>query len=166
MNTKTMEGLIGASVNRNLRETPFKVYKEARREGNTAVMERSMGYVEEFSEKVEEYKAKADKGMEEETEAARENAKKELEKAIQKRREERENFEKRIEASGEGDLVQFSGGNDTLQISEEGRLLLEENHMGSENMRFESATVSEHGALGDGSVQTVISAPQTESDEI
>ena len=57
MNTKTMEGLVGARTNMNLLDTPMRVYKEARRKGNTATMERAMGYAGEFSGKAEEYKA-------------------------------------------------------------------------------------------------------------
>ena len=63
MNTKTMEGLIGARVNMELLNTPMRVYKEARLKGDTATMERSMGYVNEFSDKAGEYKTEADKGM-------------------------------------------------------------------------------------------------------
>ena len=62
MHTKTMEGLIGARTNMNLVNTPMRVYKEARRKGNLEVMERAMGYVGEFSDKAEEYKAEADEG--------------------------------------------------------------------------------------------------------
>ena len=74
MNTKTMEGLVGARTNMNLLDTPMRVYKEARRKGNTATMERAMGYAGEFSGKAEEYKAEADKGMEEDAKEAREKA--------------------------------------------------------------------------------------------
>ena len=34
MNTKTMEGLVGARTNMNLVNTPMRVFKEARRKGN------------------------------------------------------------------------------------------------------------------------------------
>ncbi len=49
MHTKTMEGLAGASMNMKLLNTPFRVYKDAERRGDTAVMERAMGYVGEFA---------------------------------------------------------------------------------------------------------------------
>ena len=75
MNTKTMEGLVGARTNMNLVNTPMRVFKEARRKGNTAAMERAMGYAAEFSDKAQEYKAEADKGMEEDAREAREKAK-------------------------------------------------------------------------------------------
>ena len=71
MNTKTMEGLVGARTNMNLMNTPMRVFKEARRKGDTATMERAMGYADEFSGKAEDYKAEADKGMEEDAREAR-----------------------------------------------------------------------------------------------
>lgn len=97
MNTKTMEGLAGAKTNMNLLNTPMRIFKEARRRGDTATMERAMGYVGDFADKTEEYKAKADKGMEEDARAAREKAELEREKSIRKRKEEREKLEERIE---------------------------------------------------------------------
>lgn len=119
MNTKTMEGLVGARTNMNLLNTPFRVYKEARRRGDTAAMERSMGYVNDFSDKAEEYKAEADKGMKEDAEEAREKAKAECEKAIQKRKEEREELERRTEDNRGKDT-------DAVEISEEGKGLLKD----------------------------------------
>ena len=118
MNTKTMEGLVGASTNMNLMNTPMRVFKEARRKGDTATMERAMGYADEFSGKAEDYKAEADKGMEEDAREAREKAKLQCEEAIQKRREEREKFEEKIEENREAD---------TLEVSEEGKVLLKSN---------------------------------------
>ncbi|MDE6014663.1 MAG: hypothetical protein K2H41_03020 [Acetatifactor sp.] len=56
--------------------------KEARRRGDMAAMERAMGYAGEFSDKAEEYKAEADKGMEEDAREAREKAKLEREEAV------------------------------------------------------------------------------------
>lgn len=97
MNTKTMEGLVGARTNVNLLNTPFRVYKEARRKDSIGTMERAMEYVNKFSDKADEYKAQADKGMKEDAETARKQAKSEREKAIQKRKEEREKLEERIE---------------------------------------------------------------------
>ena len=85
MNTKTMEGLVGARTNMNLLNVPLRVYKEARQKGDTGTMERAMGFVDDYSGKAEEYAAKADEGMKEEAEEAREKAKSEREKAIQKR---------------------------------------------------------------------------------
>ena len=99
MHTKTMEGLAGASTNMKLLNTPFRVYKDAERRGDTAVMERAMRYVGDFAEEAEDYQKKAEKGMEEDAKEAREKAKTEQENAIRKRKEEREELEKRIEES-------------------------------------------------------------------
>ncbi len=121
MNTKTMEGLVGARTNINLLNTPFRVYKEARRRGDTAVMERAMGYVNEFSDKSEEYQAEAERGMEEDVEAAREKAKAERERAVQKRKEERKELEEKIEKSREENRE-----TDIVSVSEEGKTLLKE----------------------------------------
>jgi len=96
MNTKTMEGLVGARTNMNLMDTPMRVYKEARRKGDTVAMERAMGYASEFSDKAQEYKAEADKGMEEDAKEAREKEKSEREEAVRKRREERKKLEEKI----------------------------------------------------------------------
>lgn len=50
MHTKTMEGLIGARTNMEMLNTPFRVFKEARLKGDTAMMERAMGYMGDFHE--------------------------------------------------------------------------------------------------------------------
>lgn len=122
MNTKTMEGLVGARTNMNLMNTPMRVFKEARRKGDTATMERAMGYADEFSDKAEDYKTEADKGMEEDAREAREKAKLQREEAIQERREEREKLEDRIEGNRNADT-----NTDTVEISEEGKVLLKDN---------------------------------------
>ena len=122
MHTKTMEGLIGARSNMNLMNTPMRVFKEARRKGDTETMERAMGYVGDFSDKAEEYKAEADKGMEEDAKEARKKAELQREEAVQKRREEREKLEAKIEENRNADT-----NADTVEISEEGKVLLKDN---------------------------------------
>lgn len=122
MNTKTMEGLVGARANMNLLNTPMRVYKEARQKGDTATMERAMGYVNDFSDMAEKYKTEADKGMEEEAREAREKAKVQREDAIRKRKEEREKLEERIQENRNAD-----SNADTVEISEEGKVLLKNN---------------------------------------
>ena len=114
MNTKTMEGLVGARRNIDLVNTPMRVYHQAQRQGNMGAMERAMGYVHEFADKAEDYKTKAYEGMKEEAKEARENAKSEQENAIRKRKEERGEQEKRIAESGNGNM-------DTVSISESGK---------------------------------------------
>ncbi len=112
MHTKTMEGLVGASTNMNLLNTPMRVFKEARRRGDTATMERAMEYAGDFSERAEKYQIKADEGMKEEAKEAREKEKLEREKAIEKRREEKEKLEDRVEESKDTKA-------DTVEVSEE-----------------------------------------------
>lgn len=116
MHVKTMEGLIGARNNMELLNTPFRVYKEARRKGDTAMMERAMGYMNECHETAYEYKEEADEGMKKDVEETRRIAEEQREEAIQKSREEREKLEERIEESRNGD-----GDTDTVEISEAGK---------------------------------------------
>lgn len=106
----------------------MRVYKEARRKGDTATMERAMGYACECSERAEEYKAKADKGMEEDARDAREKAKLQREEAIRKCKEEREKREESIddsiEQSRNADAKETSPS--FQEISEEGKALPKE----------------------------------------
>lgn len=111
MHTKTIEGLAGASTNMKMLNTPFRVYKEARRRGDTAVMDRAMGYVDKFAGKAEEYQKKAEEGMKEDAKEAREKAELEQENTIRKRKEECEEMEKRIAESRNENA-------DTVEISE------------------------------------------------
>lgn len=122
MHIKTMEGLVGASTNMNLLNTPMRVFKEARRRGDTEVMERAMGYVGEFADKAEEYKVKAAQGMEEDAKEAREKEKADREEAIRKRKEEREKLEERIDESRDGDT-----NKDTSEIGGEGNVPIKGN---------------------------------------
>lgn len=138
MNTKTMEGLIGAGKNINLVNTPMRIYKEARRKGDTATMERAMGYVSEFAGKAEEYKTQADEGTREETREEREKARLEREKMIEKRRAERRKSEERIEESrndSKNDMII----EDTIELSEEGMALLKE-HTDSDTIDTDNAS--------------------------
>ena len=123
MNTKTMEGLVGAKTNIEMLNTPFRIFKGARRRGDTAAMERAMGYMNEFSEKAELYQAKADEGMKEDAKEAREKAELERKKAIEKRRAERENSEERLEESR---AKNEAGKMDSVEISEDGKALQKE----------------------------------------
>ena len=129
MHTKTMEGLIGARANVNLMDTPMRVYREARRKGDTETMERAMGYANECSDQAEEYKVKADEGMKKDAEEARRTAAEQREEAIRKRREEREKLEKELEESRSADAGASAGetGACLVEISEEGKILLKDN---------------------------------------
>lgn len=119
MNAKTMEGLVGARTNMNVLDTPMRVYKDARRRGDQAVMERAMGYVGEFAQKAGEYKVKADEGMKEDAKEAEKEVERATEKAIEKRRKEREEFAERLEK-------QRDEKTDTVEISGEGEELAKE----------------------------------------
>lgn len=119
MNTKTMEGLIGARTNMEIVNTPMRVFREARRKGDLAAMERAMGYAGDFVGKAKEYETEADEGMKEEAKETREEAEARREEIIQKRREEREKFEEKLEEDRNTDR-------DTVEVSEEGKALLEE----------------------------------------
>ncbi|MCI8364154.1 MAG: hypothetical protein HFG34_04300 [Eubacterium sp.] len=115
MHTKTIEGLVGASTNVNLLNTPMRVFKEARRRGDTATMERAMEYAGDFSERAEKYQVKADAGMKEEAEEAREKEKLEREKAIEKRREEKEKLEDTVAESKDTKADTVEGSEDTAK---------------------------------------------------
>lgn len=130
MHTKTMEGLAGASMNMKMMNTPFRVYQEAERRGDTSVMERAMGYVGETADKAEDYQKKIEKGMKEEAKEAREKAKSEQENAVRKRKEERGEQEKRIAESR-------NGNTDTVSISENGKAIL-----GDRSDQAQAGTVS------------------------
>lgn len=124
MNTKTMEGLIGAGKNIDLVNTPMRVFKEARRKGDTATMERAMGYANDFTDKAREYKTQADEGTREEAREEREKARLEQLEAIEKRREERKEQEEKIEEStNPADNII-----DTVEISEAGIILSQEHN--------------------------------------
>lgn len=139
MNAKTMEGLAGAATNMKLLHTPMRVYKEARRRGDTAVMERAMGYAGEFADKADAYKAEAEEGLKEAAKEAEEKEELQREKALQKRKEEREKQKERIEKSTET-------APDTVEISGEGNVLLKENvdlaHTASAGIRADADRTS------------------------
>lgn len=118
MNTKTMEGLVGASTNIKNMDTPMRVFKDARRRGDISVMKRAMGYAADYAEEAYDYYDKAEKGMEEDAKEAREKARELQEKAIQKRKEEQAKLEEKLEKSKEAE---------TVEVSEEGKILLKQN---------------------------------------
>lgn len=143
MQAKTMEGLIGAGMNMKMMDVPMRVYKEARRKDDYGTMERAMGYVSDFAQKAQEYKAIADDGMKEDAETAKEKAEEERRKMMEKRREGDEKIQERIEAAHESAESEKEENNvkkpeadiktngmaivDKVEISDEGRKLLEEN---------------------------------------
>lgn len=116
MHIKTMEGLVGARTNQDLLKVPMRVYKDARRRGDMAVMERAMEYASDFAGKAKEYQAEAEEGMEEEAEEAKENAKIASEQAIEKRKDAQEQIDENLTAK-----------TDSLELTEEGKVLSENN---------------------------------------
>lgn len=133
MHIKTMEGLVGASTNMNLLNTPMRVFKEARRRGDRATMERAMGYVGEFADKTEEYKTKAARGMEEDAKEAREREQAEREDAIRKRKEAREKREERIDENRDTDTNQ-----DTSETGREGKDSMNPEQVDSDRIKIRS----------------------------
>lgn len=117
MNTKTMEGIVGAKTNMNMVNTPMRVYREARRKGDYGAMERAMGYAGDYAKKAESYRQETIEGMREDAKEAREEEKAKREEAIEKRKEQREETEEKIEEL-------HNKNEDTVEISEEGRALL------------------------------------------
>ena len=137
MNTKTMEGLIGAGTNMKLVDTPMRVFREARRKDDTATMERAMGYATEFAGKADKYRAQADEGTLEEAKEAREKAELEREEAIAKRREERERLTEQIENTSVENTNPANTIVDTVEISAAGKALL------NQEMPAEGTTAAE-----------------------
>ena len=137
MNTKTMEGLIGAGMNMKLADTPMRVYREARRKGDTATMERAMGYVNEFEDKADKYRVQAEKATKEESKEAREKAELEREEAIEKRREDRERLTEQIENTSVENTNPADTIVDTVEISAAGKALL------NQEMPAEGTTAAE-----------------------
>lgn len=116
MQAKTMEGLVGASTNMNLLNTPMRVFNEARRRGDQATMERAMDYVGQFADQAAQYQVKAKEGMEEDAREAREKEKADREQAVEKRREEQRRLEEEQKERREHP-------EDILEVSEEGKAL-------------------------------------------
>ena len=84
-----------------------------------------MGYMGDFHEDAYEYKKEADEGMKEDAEETREIAREQREESIRNRKEEREEQEKKLEEErkeNKGDKIV-----DTVEISEDGKVLLKEN---------------------------------------
>lgn len=100
MCAKTMEGLVGARTSMDMTKVPLRVFKEARRRGDTATMERAMGYVNEFSNQAQEYKAEVHEGMKEDGKEAKEREKSVREKAAVKLKEESEGGKEKMNIQG------------------------------------------------------------------
>lgn len=96
MKSGSMEGLIGANANVDIAKVPLRVYKEAERKGDTATMERSMGYFTEFSQKA----------VRDTERAAEETLKEQREERAEREREAEKALERKIEENLAADKVQ------------------------------------------------------------
>ena len=123
MKAGSMEGLIGANVNMKLSKTPLRVYKEAERKGDTAVMERAMGYATEFQEKAHEYSDKALEELAKELKEERKEQELKREQAIEKRKEEAKEYREKLQENNESNVQKT----DSVEISEEGKVTLRNN---------------------------------------
>lgn len=100
MKSGSAQALIGANVNVNIAKVPLRVYKEAERKGDTAAMERSMGYFTDFSSKAARYTQEASREtLKEQREESREREL-EREKALEEKR-----AEKKAERENDPDAV-------------------------------------------------------------
>lgn len=125
MHVLTMEGLMGAGVNAKLVDTPMRAAGAAERRGDTAAMERALGYAGAVADQAEDYQKKAAKGMEKEAEEAKKAEEKRQEELAEKRAEEKKALEERICAAASGELATAEPV-DSLVLSEEGRRLSED----------------------------------------
>lgn len=118
MKAGTMEGLIGASRNMKLTNTPMRVYRDAERRGDLAVMERALGYAGDFAEEAYECKDRAEEALCREMKEEREVQEQEREAALEKSRAEAKlRQEQQMEqAVGPAALVEISAaGQKALQ---------------------------------------------------
>ena len=113
MIAKTAEGLLGANNAMNVIRTPMKVFKEARARGDTATMERAMGYVEKSHDEAWEKKYSADEGLKQEAKENELKNRQDREELAQRIREKCDELENRAEESDNGlETVISEGGTD------------------------------------------------------
>ena len=112
MNIKTMEGLAGAGTNMKLLNVPMRVYKEARRRGDTAAMDRAMGYARDCADQAQEYQETAEEGMKEDAVESGERLEQARSELVQRQKEKQEETKRQTE---EGWTIQ-----DTVELSPEG----------------------------------------------
>lgn len=113
MNSKLIEGMVGARNSMQMSAVPMKVFLEARAKGDTETMDRAMGYVGKSAQEAHKYADKADAGLKEEVEKARE--------------EERLEREKALAENGKSEKVNApQPKQDVVELSEQGRAMLED----------------------------------------
>ncbi len=125
MKAGSMDALIGASANIKIAAVPFRVYREAESRGDTDVMERSLGYLNDFSKKAADYTVKAKEELAEELKEENEEQELKLEKIAEKRKEETKVQEEQLQEK----TVHPEKHSDTdmVEISEEGKVFIEQN---------------------------------------
>lgn len=133
MKAGSMQGLIGASVNMKLTRTPMRVFKEAERRGDTETMKRAMGYVEDFQEKAYECSDKAQNEIGKELKEERREQDIRREQAIE-RKEDAEEYTEKIRENNKPDQT------DSVEISEEGKIVLKNNSQTEETTPIVEST--------------------------
>lgn len=133
MKAGSMQGLIGASVNMKLTRTPMRVFKEAERRGDTETMKRAMGYVEDFQEKAHECSDKAQNEIGKELKEERREQDIRREQAIE-RKEDAEEYTEKIRENNKPDQT------DSVEISEEGKIVLRNNSQTEETTPIVEST--------------------------
>lgn len=133
MKAGSMQGLIGASVNMKLTRTPMRVFKEAERRGDTETMKRAMGYVEDFQEKAHECSDKAQNEIGRELKEERREQEIRREQAIE-RKEDAEEYTEKIRENNKLDQT------DSVEISEEGKIVLKNNSQTEETTPIVEST--------------------------
>ena len=135
MKAGSMEGLIGASVNMKLSQTPMRVFKEAERRGDTEVMERAMGYVTDFQEKAQECSDRAQEELAKELKEERKEQEIKRQQALERKEETKEYVEK-IQENNKSNV----SATDRVEISEEGKIVLKNNSQTEETTSIVETT--------------------------
>ncbi len=132
MKAGSMEGLIGATMSMQMADTPIRVYKQAERKGDTATMERAMGYAEDMTQQAYDYTDMAKEELRKEMKEEREEQKVQQEEKIEEHREE-------AKEQREAATVQATD-KDTVSISVEGQKVSSANPTPSEPVMDSNST--------------------------
>lgn len=139
MKAGSMEGLIGASVNMKLSQTPMRVFKEAERKGDTAVMERAMGYVTDFQEKAHECSDRAQEELAKELKEERKEQELKRQQALERKEETKEYVEK-IRENNKPDIpetISIVENADVKMYTSEGKTISLEQAVESNNKKID-----------------------------
>ena len=139
MKAGSMEGLIGASVNMKLSQTPMRVFKEAERRGDTAVMERAMGYVTDFQQKAHECNDRAQEELAKELKEERKEQELKRQQALECKEETKEYVEK-IRENNKPDIPETTSiveNADVKMYTSEGKTISLEQAVESNNKKID-----------------------------